>query len=273
MNVTVCDHTLNNPELIGTSDPKPYSGAEHTVTHTYKLTCLCGEKTETDTEDALVAHDKAPATLKYKPEHEKLGHRKYYVCSCGEKVLLGGANPTKDSYYSYIEALGSSNNCSACHAIYEEQKLIKELQTLLKKRGYDLGTYGPNKDGIDGDFGTKTKDAINDFRNRVMGLGAISNVYEVDKATWDALRNGVKEEVSENEELLVPGECSVYASGHKMIVEYTNEHPHAYLKCACGKTTPSNVESLSCCECGYHEWSEPQYISGIQNTKAAFITV
>jgi hypothetical protein len=37
---------------------------------------------------------------------------------------------------------------------------IIALQTMLKKDGYDLGTYGPNGDGIDGKIGPKTISAI-----------------------------------------------------------------------------------------------------------------
>ena len=44
---------------------------------------------------------------------------------------------------------------------------VKELQRELKKRGYDLGKYGPNKDGIDGVFGksnSKTSNAVRQFQ-------------------------------------------------------------------------------------------------------------
>ena len=37
---------------------------------------------------------------------------------------------------------------------------VKALQTLLKAKGYDLGTAGDKHDGIDGDFGTKTEAAV-----------------------------------------------------------------------------------------------------------------
>ena len=41
---------------------------------------------------------------------------------------------------------------------------VKELQKELKKRGYALGKTGPNKDGIDGDFGNKTLEATKKFQ-------------------------------------------------------------------------------------------------------------
>lgn len=37
---------------------------------------------------------------------------------------------------------------------------VKELQSLLVKRGYSLGTFGTNSDGIDGSFGEKTETAV-----------------------------------------------------------------------------------------------------------------
>lgn len=40
------------------------------------------------------------------------------------------------------------------------------LQQGLKKLGYDLGTYGDNKDGIDGDYGSKTVNAVRKFQTK-----------------------------------------------------------------------------------------------------------
>jgi len=42
-----------------------------------------------------------------------------------------------------------------------EQPEVSELQRILKsKYNADLGTFGDNKDGIDGIFGTKTENAL-----------------------------------------------------------------------------------------------------------------
>jgi len=37
---------------------------------------------------------------------------------------------------------------------------VKKLQSRLKELGYDLGNSGTNSDGIDGSYGSKTKDAV-----------------------------------------------------------------------------------------------------------------
>lgn len=41
---------------------------------------------------------------------------------------------------------------------------IKEVQTELVKAGYDLGPYGPNHDGVDGDWGTKSITAMGQWQ-------------------------------------------------------------------------------------------------------------
>lgn len=46
-------------------------------------------------------------------------------------------------------------------------KSVRALQILLKGYGYDLGTWGPNGDGIDSDFGADTKAAVQEFQRAV----------------------------------------------------------------------------------------------------------
>jgi Putative peptidoglycan binding domain len=41
---------------------------------------------------------------------------------------------------------------------------IKKIQQMLLERGYDLGDFGPSKDGVDGKYGDKTVDAVKQFR-------------------------------------------------------------------------------------------------------------
>lgn len=42
----------------------------------------------------------------------------------------------------------------------DEGSDVAELQQKLLDLGYDLGEYGPNKNGVDGDFGKKTQEAV-----------------------------------------------------------------------------------------------------------------
>ena len=42
----------------------------------------------------------------------------------------------------------------------QDNQKVSQIQTHLKTKGYDLGTTGPNKDGVDGLWGRKTRDAV-----------------------------------------------------------------------------------------------------------------
>ena len=45
-------------------------------------------------------------------------------------------------------------------------EVIKQ-QTMLKAKGYNLGTFGPNKDGIDGVMGKFTRDALDAYQKGI----------------------------------------------------------------------------------------------------------
>ena len=56
--------------------------------------------------------------------------------------------------------LGRPNFCS------QNPELVKHLQKMLVTLGYELGTYGPEKDGVDGAFGNLMETAANDFQEK-----------------------------------------------------------------------------------------------------------
>lgn len=65
----------------------------------------------------------------------------------------------------------------------KDKDAIKALQYHLKRFGYDMGTFGPNKDGIDGDYGGKTSDAVYAFMEQAGGLCVRDpNVLEIEWA-------------------------------------------------------------------------------------------
>ena len=56
----------------------------------------------------------------------------------------------------------SINNIRLCH----EGENVKLIQQVLLEEGYDLGKSGPNGDGVDGKFGKKTKEAVQDYQRK-----------------------------------------------------------------------------------------------------------
>lgn len=71
--------------------------------------------------------------------------------------------------------------------------LVKNLQTILKKLGYDLGNFGPNHDGIDGKFGNKTHAAVVEFQKTHKDINGnkLQADGKVGKLTAEALNNSV----------------------------------------------------------------------------------
>lgn len=68
-----------------------------------------------------------------------------------------------------------------------ENDYVTILQTNLKKLGYNLGTYGVNQDGIDGDYGTKTVNAVRAFQKKAkIKVDGICG-----PKTWEALAKAV----------------------------------------------------------------------------------
>lgn len=66
---------------------------------------------------------------------------------------------------------------------FGSEEAVRSIQTDLKDMGYDLGTFGPNEDGVDGDYGKTTTQAVREFQKDA-GLEPTGNV---DQRTWDAL--------------------------------------------------------------------------------------
>lgn len=62
-------------------------------------------------------------------------------------------------------------------ANYTDAKTVCAVQAALVKKGYDLGKSGPNKDGVDGVFGSKTKDAIKKLQ-KTLGMQDTGKIDE-----------------------------------------------------------------------------------------------
>ena len=67
------------------------------------------------------------------------------------------------------------------------------VQGLLKKMGYKLGKTGPKKDGVDGECGDPTVDAIMAYQKKI-GFKKADGLIEPGGRTWTALAEGAKNE-------------------------------------------------------------------------------
>jgi hypothetical protein len=76
---------------------------------------------------------------------------------------------------------------------YSVENNAKLFQTALKALKYDLGTTGPNKDGVDGKFGPKTQAALKDFQMR---QGLYSSSGKMDRLTAQELAAKLPENLS-----------------------------------------------------------------------------
>ena len=70
---------------------------------------------------------------------------------------------------------------------------VVELQTDLVRLGFDLGKYGPDKNGIDGKFGQKTEDAVKGFQKNHDGPDGKALAVDgvVGKDTWWAIEQAM----------------------------------------------------------------------------------
>lgn len=121
----------------------------------------------------------APAEVaKYAESIGVLGIGLYETDSDGYFVHVD-TRDTKSFWYGHAQAYrstfgGAVENNNTTKEVYEMNMRIlregdkgedvKALQILLKGRGYQCGTYGPNGDGVDGDYGKATGDAVEAYQ-------------------------------------------------------------------------------------------------------------
>jgi hypothetical protein len=97
-------------------------------------------------------------------------------------ITLGTITITIDQLYNILIGKENRENTS---------RVISSLQKRLKTLGYGkyLGNTGPNKDGVDGDFGENTQKAVLEFQNKNGIKSDLPGV--VDKKTADKDRKSV----------------------------------------------------------------------------------
>jgi Putative peptidoglycan binding domain len=78
------------------------------------------------------------------------------------KEALEGDVAEFESGSDVRDAISNFNSNSSI----DQNERMKEIQTALKKLKYNLGTTGPNRDGVDGKYGQLTYNAIVDFQRK-----------------------------------------------------------------------------------------------------------
>ena len=74
----------------------------------------------------------------------------------GEKPKSNGSRPPKTT----TTTTTTTSNSGLPLKRGSKGEKVKQLQRFLISNGYDLGTFGVLKDGVDGDFGSKTEQAV-----------------------------------------------------------------------------------------------------------------
>ena len=70
---------------------------------------------------------------------------------------------------------------------------VERIQKMLKSLNYDLGYYGPNGDGVDGDYGRFTEKAVKEFQENEMPNQPEQWDGVIGPITYEILKDAVKE--------------------------------------------------------------------------------
>ena len=139
-----------------------YSKDKSTISHTGLVYAVDSKyvytvEGNTSSSSGVVANGGAVAKKKYKLNYDRLA-------GFGRPgwELIGGVIPSdnhnKPAATTY--KLGDRTLKKG-----DEGGDVSELQTALLRLDYSLGTYGPSKNGVDGEFGTKTDTAVRSFQS------------------------------------------------------------------------------------------------------------
>jgi len=95
-----------------------------------------------------------------------------------EQSIINEIESDADDFDGSQETVNSEiSNFNQTAPRSQKQNMIA-IQQRLKSLGYDLGAYGPNKDGVDGNYGRRTLAAIKSFqtKNGVKSTGWVGTV-------------------------------------------------------------------------------------------------
>ena len=127
----------------------------------------------------------------------KMTKGKEELCSFLENVcygLDGGGESLKKQTKSTVDCATTESDVLSSSIIRKGcyNDLVGEIQTMLVGLGYDIGDFGPQKDGIDSKYGKYTMNGIRKFQkeNGLKEDGITEkNTYKKLKEVWEELRN------------------------------------------------------------------------------------
>lgn len=137
-----------------------------------------------------------------KMEHTGLGYNGA-SCECSSGVQYFSPRKAKWTHWAMPKGIGGSvpvptptpTPSTTKPTLRKGDKgiYVTELQKDLVSLGYNLGTYGPEKNGVDGSFGQKTEDAVKEFQRTHTDANGKKLIVDgvVGSNTWWALDNAV----------------------------------------------------------------------------------
>ena len=183
--VEIVNGIIKNPEVLqlgdmllfaGEDSSRAYSGYVGHVEMVGKISgstiTLYGHGSGTPRKTEMNAYCKK--RFNQKTSKTKLGHKgllkvkRFFVDGNDGKILLGSGSKGQE---------------------------VKDLQAKLVKLGYDLGDYGTNKDGIDGEYGNATVKAVLAFQQK-NNLDATGVVNEETLKAIEAVLNNTAPELN-----------------------------------------------------------------------------
>lgn len=84
----------------------------------------------------------------------------YFVYKKVTKPVIFFGDVEEDDTTSTTSTTTTTNNDGLPLKRGSKGEKVKQLQRFLVAEGYDIGRFGANRDGVDGDFGRRTEQAV-----------------------------------------------------------------------------------------------------------------
>ncbi len=171
--------SINVPPRRKTTTTNPYKFLYDPSILDTSNTTLPAESTMVDTQRNVPTEYDIDAIVENIKQQEAadINYKKNYYELERQKEIKGSEKSTKIDKINNIGALNKKELIDVQRALVDKGYLnspdleinakdkdaVSKIQKMLVDKDYDLGKYGPNKDGVDGLFGRKTKAALSKY--------------------------------------------------------------------------------------------------------------